>query len=270
MISSSALLQQPYLASFQQFKKLMILCGQARTVTVNKKAKIPAYILELSFGHHLNEQHFSLHKKNYFKSSAQLCTNHTVIDLQDKLMMCIVNFQRKQIGPIMSDCLVTGAQQELGSAEEKRETTVFLTPLNEVPEGSRVSVTMQENIDCEMTRNLDWQDFLTIDLRIGTIKSYVFRELDGNIKRMSGTVSLNENGEIRTFYGLVAAEFELKNTAVQLLFWANPDPSSEEFKALFSFANNEANENPALLCTVNEGRSAISPAKIVIDGYRIA
>jgi tRNA-binding protein len=49
------------------------------------------------------------------KSSAQIIDHYTPEDLVGKQISAVVNFPKKQIGPIMSECLVTGFTQPDGS-----------------------------------------------------------------------------------------------------------------------------------------------------------
>lgn len=49
------------------------------------------------------------------KSSAQITHHYTKKDLIGKKIIAVVNFPPKQIGPFMSECLVTGFYQKDGS-----------------------------------------------------------------------------------------------------------------------------------------------------------
>ncbi len=49
------------------------------------------------------------------KSSAQITDHYTPEDLVGKQISAVVNFPKKQIGPLMSECLVTGFTQPDGS-----------------------------------------------------------------------------------------------------------------------------------------------------------
>jgi tRNA-binding protein len=254
-------------ASFQQFNRLNMLVGKASKVEKNKSAKIPAYLIELSFGEQLNHAHKMAFNKECFKSSAQLCSNHTSDDIQGNLLISVVNFPRKQIGPIKSDCLVTGAQNERLNGEQKRDTTVFLRPTKEVAPGSRVGVTGESKMVEQIDRDLEWNEFLLIELRIGTIVTSVFKELEGQLGQLSGTVCLSEDGQNQPFFGLVSSNFliDMKKHQ-QLLFWTNP--ASQEIAENCSVENLEP--GCVLLCTLDAGRVGIEPAKQVSNGFRIA
>lgn len=56
---------------------------------------------------------------------------YTKEDLIGKKVMAVINFPPKQIGPIMSECLVTGFNREDGAI-------VLATPEFDVPNGARL------------------------------------------------------------------------------------------------------------------------------------
>lgn len=62
------------------------------------QARRPAYILHVDFGPELGVR----------KSSAQITAHYTPQTLVGRLVVGVVNFPPKQIGPLMSECLVTG------------------------------------------------------------------------------------------------------------------------------------------------------------------
>lgn len=65
------------------------------------------------------------------KSSAQITALYQPESLIGKLVVAVVNFPPKQIGPIMSECLVTGFHNANG------EVTLCI-PEHEVPLGTRL------------------------------------------------------------------------------------------------------------------------------------
>jgi tRNA-binding protein len=68
------------------------------------EAKRPAYIVVVDFGE------FGIKK-----TSAQITVNYTKEELLGKKVVCVVNFPPKQIGPIMSEFLITGFYRTDGS-----------------------------------------------------------------------------------------------------------------------------------------------------------
>lgn len=69
------------------------------------QARNPAYILHVDFGDELGIK----------KSSAQITDLYSLQDLVGKQVVAVVNFPAKQIGPLMSECLVTGFHQQDGA-----------------------------------------------------------------------------------------------------------------------------------------------------------
>ena len=85
------------------------------------KARKPAYILQVDFGPELGVR----------KSSAQITALYTPEQLAGRLVVAVVNFPPKQIGPIMSECLITGFQNEQGEV-------ALCVPDQDVPLGTRL------------------------------------------------------------------------------------------------------------------------------------
>ena len=65
------------------------------------------------------------------KSSAQITTHYTPEQLVGRQVVAVVNFPRKQIGPLMSECLVTGFHDADGAVR-------LCVPDQDVPLGTRL------------------------------------------------------------------------------------------------------------------------------------
>ena len=90
---------------WSDFEKVEIRVGTIIEVEEFPEARRPAYKLKVDFGSEIGVK----------KSSAQIKDLYTKEDLMNRQVLAVVNFPRKQIGPFMSECLVTGFYREDGS-----------------------------------------------------------------------------------------------------------------------------------------------------------
>ncbi|MBT4244485.1 MAG: tRNA-binding protein [Gammaproteobacteria bacterium] len=84
--------------TWQDFEKVDIRVGTIVEVEDFPEARNPAFILKVDFGIEIGLK----------KSSSQITDLYTKDQLQGKQVMAVVNFEPKQVGPIMSECLVLG------------------------------------------------------------------------------------------------------------------------------------------------------------------
>ena len=107
--------------SWSDFEKVELRVGRVASAEEFPEARNPAYILHVDFGQAIGTR----------KSSAQITAHYEPQDLVGRLVVAVVNFPRKQIGPIMSECLVTGFHDEQGQV-------VLVAPDQEVPLGAKL------------------------------------------------------------------------------------------------------------------------------------
>jgi tRNA-binding protein len=107
---------------WSDFQKIELRIGTIIDVDDFPKARNPSYILKVDFGEVVGIK----------KSSAQITDLYTKDSLIGKQVMAVTNFFPKQIGPIMSECLVTGFHREDGSV-------VLSGPDLDVPNGTRLA-----------------------------------------------------------------------------------------------------------------------------------
>ena len=107
--------------TWDDFTKVELRVGRIVKAEPFPQARKPAYILHVDFGPEIGVK----------KSSAQVTALYAVEELVGKLVVGVVNFPPKQIGPVMSECLVTGFHDERG------EVTLCV-PDRDVPLGAKL------------------------------------------------------------------------------------------------------------------------------------
>lgn len=244
------------------FRKACLTIGEAANVILND-THVPAYKIQLDFGLNLSGEHKTLYKKTVYTSSAQLCSNHTIDEIFKKQLLCVINFPRRQIGKMMSDCLVTGVQKHALTPDEKRESTIFMRPSEPVELGSRIGILGETEALLTNPRNLALYEFFQIDFRIGTIEGAHLEKTVDDIQQIVMRVNLGDLGT-RMCVGRVKLDVNFESfNAKQCLVLTNLDLQSK--KDLFDISD----ETCAVLCTVN-GKAVLEPAKPVEDGYKLA
>jgi tRNA-binding protein len=106
---------------FDDFLKVDIRVGRIVQAEVFKEARKPAYKLTIDFGPEIGLK----------RSSAQITVHYAPDALVGRLVMGVVNFPPRQIGPMRSEVLTLGVPDAEGAV-------VLLAPDMEVPLGARM------------------------------------------------------------------------------------------------------------------------------------
>jgi|TARA_B110000003_G_scaffold175511_1_gene175030 tRNA-binding protein len=108
--------------SWAEFGRIDLRVGTVVAAEFFKEAIKPAIKLSIDFGADIGIK----------KSSAQITDHYDPEVLIGKQVAAVVNFPKKQIGPIMSECLVTGFVQDDGSI-------ILAVPDKKAANGSRLA-----------------------------------------------------------------------------------------------------------------------------------
>ncbi len=108
------------MATIDDFDRIDMRVGRIVGVEDFPEARKPAWKLRIDFGEQLGEK----------RSSAQV-TNYSREELEGRLVIAVVNFPPRRIGPVTSEVLVLGAPDANGNV-------ILLEPESEVPLGGRI------------------------------------------------------------------------------------------------------------------------------------
>ena len=109
------------MATFEEFQRIDMRVGRVVSVAEFPAARNPAWKLEIDFGPVIGRK----------RSSAQI-THYPREELEGSLVVAVVNFPPKRIGPFLSEVLVLGALDEA-------KGVVLLRPDEDVSPGDRIA-----------------------------------------------------------------------------------------------------------------------------------
>jgi tRNA-binding protein len=115
-----AVSQTPTIA-FDDFLKVDIRVGCVIAAEPFPQARKPAFKLTIDFGSEIGTK----------RSSAQITVNHSIEELVGSLVLAVVNFPPRQIGPFISEVLTLGVPDENGDV-------MLIRPDRDVPVGGRL------------------------------------------------------------------------------------------------------------------------------------
>lgn len=107
---------------WDDFAKVELRVGRIIEARVFAEARKPAYVLKVDFGAEIGIR----------KSSAQITALYRPEALVGRLVVGVVNFPPKQIGPVMSECLITGFHDANGDV-------ALCVPDQPVPLGTKIA-----------------------------------------------------------------------------------------------------------------------------------
>jgi tRNA-binding protein len=107
--------------TYEDFATVDIRVGRVVTAQPFPEARVPAYKLHIDFG-----------PLGVKRSSARITARYTCEELVGRLVVAVVNFPPKQIGPLRSEVLVLGSTDDQGRI-------VLLSLDADVPVGSAIS-----------------------------------------------------------------------------------------------------------------------------------
>ena len=112
---------EPAPLSYAEFERVDVRVGRIVAIEDFPAARKPAYKLRIDFGGEIGVK----------KSSAQATKHYSKEQLMNRLVVAVVNFPPKQIGPYLSEVLTLGVPDGEGGV-------VLLVPEREVPPGGRM------------------------------------------------------------------------------------------------------------------------------------
>jgi len=114
--------ERPAPITWQDFERVEVRVGTVIEAAPFPEARQPAIRMRIDFGPEIGT----------LKSSAQITQLYTPEMLIGRQVVAVVNFPPKQIGPMRSECLVTGFHRENGAI-------VLAVPDGAVPNGARLA-----------------------------------------------------------------------------------------------------------------------------------
>lgn len=106
--------------TWDDFERVMLCVGTVLEADDLPNARKPAYVLRIDFGPH-----------GIKRSSARITRHYTKAGLIGRQVIAVINFPEKQIGTVMSQCLVTGFPDANGDI-------VLAAVERPVPDGTRL------------------------------------------------------------------------------------------------------------------------------------
>lgn len=107
--------------TFDQFLQVELRVGRIVRAEIFAEARKPAYVLDVDFGDAIG----------VLRSSAQISDLYGPEALVGKLVVGVVNLPPKRVGPVVSECLITGFH-------DQASRVVLCVPEGPVPLGTKL------------------------------------------------------------------------------------------------------------------------------------
>ncbi|RKO89121.1 hypothetical protein BDK51DRAFT_25593 [Blyttiomyces helicus] len=274
--------------SLAAFSRIGFCIAKPTSAILNAAAHIPAHLLTLDVGPALLAEKQAVidakppkkggkakDRTPLYQSSAQVALSHTpeslLLDVTPGGLLCCVGFPKKQIGKLMSDCLVTAVQDaSLPSVDRfvgSGGGRIWPRAGEPVPAGTTVGVhPPSPSIASTLTtnpRNLEWSEFTAAAIQLGTISSI---EPTSNSSTLRAVIDFgNANPAARC--GLILAndaplvDRRAELVGKQVLVLVNMEPA--DARGIFG------EDVDGLVLTV-AGRGVLVPLKDVANGFVLA
>lgn len=119
--NSESCIDRANMATWDDFEKIEIRVGKIIKVEDTEGLRISAYKMTIDFGEEIGQK----------ISLGQYTANYTEETLEGRLVMCVINFEPKQIGSYISEALTLGFEDDEGNA-------VLAVPDKDVKIGQRL------------------------------------------------------------------------------------------------------------------------------------
>ena len=110
------------MTGIENFRDIDMRTGTIQTVAALPDAHVPAWVLDIDFGSDIG----------VLRSSARITDHYDIGDLVGRQVIAVINLGERQIGSILSQCLVLGIPDQDGKV-------VLIQPERPAEDGLRVS-----------------------------------------------------------------------------------------------------------------------------------
>jgi len=113
---------KPVVSCDESFEKLDIRVGRVVEATLETRTRKPTYRMLVDFGKYGTRECYGRF------------TQHTVEEVRDRLVLGVLNFEPRQMGPVVSDALIIGVQYPKAESGE----ATFVSPAAGAKIGSKL------------------------------------------------------------------------------------------------------------------------------------